>query len=131
MSQPDPTPKTHSLNNGQAASLLFEPGSELFCQQGPLRLAIGQLSFTDNHFGQVMVLQTGQSWRCPSRTWVQLSTPAGAAWIQYPAARIQQSRPHPNRAAQRLEEGKGLSFALARIWLQLGKLGLRRGQRAA
>ena len=126
MSQPDPTPKTHSLNNGQAASLLFEPGSELFCQQGPLRLAIGPLSFTDNHFGQVMVLQTGQSWRCPSRTWVQLSTPAGAAWIQYPAAQIQQSR-----AAQRLEEGKGLSFALARIWLQLGKLGLRRGQRAA
>jgi len=126
MSQPDPTPKTHSLNSGQAASLLFEPGSELFCQQGPLRLAIGPLSFTDNHFGQVMVLQTGQSWRCPSRTWVQLSTPAGAAWIQYPAAQIQQSR-----AAQRLEEGKGLSFALARIWQQLGKLGLRRGQRAA
>jgi hypothetical protein len=78
-----------------------------------------------------MELQTGQSWRCPSRTWVQLSAPAGAAWIQYPAARTQQSRPHPNRAAQRLEEGKGLSFALARIWQQLGKLGLRRGQRAA
>ncbi|MEN2429139.1 hypothetical protein [Comamonas sp. F1-6] len=126
MSQPELTPKIHSLNSGQAASLLFEPGSELFCQQGPLRLAIGPLSFTDNHFGQVMVLQTGQSWRCPSRTWVQLSTPAGAAWIQYPAARIQQSR-----AAQRLEEGKGLSFALARIWQQIGKLGLRRGQRAA
>ena len=126
MSQPDFTPKTHSLNSGQAASLLFEPGSELFCQQGPLRLAIGPLSFTDNHFGQVMVLQTGQSWRCPSRTWVQLSTPAGAAWIQYPVARIQQSR-----TAKRLEEGKGLSFALARIWQQLGKLGLRRGQRAA
>ena len=126
MSQPELTPKIHSLNSGQAASLLFEPGSELFCQQGPLRLAIGPLSFTDNHFGQVMVLQTGQSWRCPSRTWVQLSTPAGAAWIQYPAARIQQSR-----TAKRLEEGKGLSFALARIWQQLGKLGLRRGQRAA
>lgn len=126
MSQPNFPSKTHSLNSGQAASLLFEPGSELFCQQGPLRLAIGPLSFTDNHFGQVMVLQTGQSWRCPSRTWVQLSTPAGAAWIQYPAARIQQSR-----AAKRLEEGKGLSFALARIWQQLGKLGLRRGQRAA
>lgn len=126
MSQPNFPSKIHSLNSGQAASLLFEPGSELFCQQGPLRLAIGPLSFTDNHFGQVMVLQTGQSWRCPNRTWVQLSTPAGAAWIQYPAARIQQSR-----AAKRLEEGKGLSFALARIWQQLGKLGLRRGQRAA
>ncbi len=131
MSPSDYSPKTHSLQSGQAASLQFEPGCELFCQHGPLHLAIGPLSFTDNHFGQVMVLQTGQSWRCPSRTWVQLSTPACAVWIQYPATPIQASAARPNRAVQRLAAGKALGFAVARIWRQLGKLGLRRGQRAA
>lgn len=131
MHQTDLPPQTHRLRGEQALSLPLEQGSELFCLQGPLRLAIGPLGFTDNHFSQIVELQTGQSWRCPSSTWVQLSALEEAAAVQSFQARIQQSRLQANMDAERLQKREGWSPAMTRIWQQLSKLSFRRGQRAA
>lgn len=131
MHQTDLIPKTYRLCGEQALSLKLDQGCELFCQQGPLSLAIGPLGFSDNHFSQVLELHTGQSWRCPGNTWVQLSAVGQTASIQSLQAHKQQSRLQPNMDSERLQEGKAWSSAMARIWQQLSKLNFRRGQRAA
>lgn len=131
MHQADLNHRTYRLYGEQTLSLPLEQGGELFCQQGPLRLAIGPLSFTDNHFGQVMELQTGQSWRCPETTWVQLSALGHAASVQSLQAHKQQSRLQPNTDTELLEGRKNLRPTITRIWQQLSRVNLRRGQRAA
>jgi hypothetical protein len=105
MSQPDYSPKTHSLNSGQAASLLFEPGSELFCQQGLL----------SGHRAAELYRQSLRSGHGAANR-AKLALPQSHLGAAEHAGRcgldsisgstIQQSRPHPNRAAQRLEEEK-------------------------
>ncbi|QXZ10016.1 hypothetical protein KUF54_01720 [Comamonas sp. Y33R10-2] len=129
MHQPDLTPKIHRLCGGLALSLQLEQGCELFCQQGPLRLAISPLDFSDHHFSQILELHTGQSWRCPSNTWVQLSAVGKTASVQSLQVHKEQSRLQTNMDSERLQGTKAGRPAVARIWQQLFKLHLRRGQR--
>ena len=135
------TPSQYQLRTGQALSLHLPQGHELFCQQGALHLMIGPLSFTDSHFGQFMVLHTGQSWRSPSNTWVQLSTrQAGHALVQVNQPQMQQSCTTSIEKAVQLaknEPPQGMTAAPAKTWrlvLSLRSLrwsSFRRGQRAA
>lgn len=84
------------LNSGQTASLHLPEGSEVFCRQGPLRLSIAPLAFADNCFEQILLLQTGQSWRTPAATWAQLTAAAETTRVEIQEAvaqPIQQSRP--------------------------------------
>ncbi|CAM4061771.1 hypothetical protein COAQ111491_01990 [Comamonas aquatilis] len=94
MHTPSSTPL--QLNAAQTASLHLPEGSEVFCRQGPLRLSIAPLAFADNCFEQIMLLQTGQSWRAPAGTWVQLMAAAETAGLEIherAAQPMQQSRP--------------------------------------
>ncbi|MEG0937676.1 MAG: hypothetical protein RSE32_17245 [Comamonas sp.] len=138
---PQSTPSQYQLRTGQALSLHLPQGHELFCQQGPLQLAIGPLSFTDNHFGQHMVLHTGQSWRSPSHTWVQLSTrQAGHAQVQVHQPQMQKSCTTPIEEAVQLaknDQAQGMNATMAKTWWQVLSLrslswsSFRRGQRVA
>lgn len=84
------------LTMGRTASLHVQQGCEVFCRHGKLQLSIAPIAFADNCFEQVMWLGTGQSWRAPAGTWVQLmaATDTAGVEIQDPAEQpMQKSRP--------------------------------------
>ncbi|MEG0555323.1 MAG: hypothetical protein RR473_01565 [Comamonas sp.] len=121
MHTPSSTPL--QLSAAQTASLHLSEGSEVFCRQGPLRLSVAPLAFADNCFEQIMLLQTGQSWRAPAATWVQLMAAAETAGLEI----------HERAAVQSMQQSRpgrlwgGLAAWLARLQTRF----VKRERRAA
>lgn len=128
------THQHHRLQPGHSMSLHLPTGSELFCQQGILRLAIGPLAFAENHFSQIVHLPAGQTWRAPAGSWIQLSATLDQdASLQIHAAVQAPGQPIPSQAEQPASAPAhaGLMGWLAGLWQARVQRSARRGQSAA